>query len=47
MRPQPEEYNKIRLINANLEQVDEEEQNILDIGKNECAATAYAGMRAA
>ncbi|MCL7486598.1 MAG: MBL fold metallo-hydrolase [Desulfobulbaceae bacterium] len=47
MRPQPEEYKKIRLINANLEQVDEEEQNTLDIGKNECAATAYARMRAA
>ena len=40
MRPQPEEYQKIRLINANLEQVDEDEQNTLDIGKNECAATA-------
>jgi glyoxylase-like metal-dependent hydrolase (beta-lactamase superfamily II)/rhodanese-related sulfurtransferase len=47
MRPQPEEYKKIRLINANLEQVDEEEQNTLDIGKNECAATAYARMRTA
>lgn len=45
MRPQPEEYKKIRLINANLEQVDEEEQNTLDIGKNECAATAYASMQ--
>jgi glyoxylase-like metal-dependent hydrolase (beta-lactamase superfamily II) len=42
MRPQPEEYKKIRLINANLLQVGEEEQNTLDIGKNECAATAYA-----
>lgn len=45
MRPQPEEYNKIRRINANLEQVDEEEQNTLDIGKNECAASTYAKMR--
>ena len=42
-----EEYKKIRLINANREQVDEEEQNTLDVGKNECAATAYAKMRAA
>ncbi len=47
MRPQPEEYAKIRLINANLEQVDEEEQNTLDIGKNECAASAYAKTQAA
>ena len=47
MRPQPEEYKKIRLINANLEQVDEEEQNTLDIGKNECAATSYAKQKAA
>lgn len=42
MRPQPEEYARIRLVNANLEQVDEDEQNTLDIGKNECAASAYA-----
>jgi len=47
MRPQPEEYKEIRRINANLEQVDEEKQNTLDIGKNECAASAYAKMRAA
>jgi hypothetical protein len=45
IRPQPEEYKRIRRVNANLEQVDEEEQNILDIGKNECAASAYAGIR--
>lgn len=47
MRPQPEEYARIRLVNANLEQVDEDEQDILDIGKNECAASAYAKMQAA
>lgn len=47
MRQQPEEYKRIRRINANLEQVDEEEQNILDIGKNECAASAYAKLKAA
>ena len=45
MRPQPEEYKKIRLINANLEQVDEDEQNTLDIGKNQCAASTYAQMQ--
>jgi len=42
IRPQPEEYARIRRVNANLEQVSEEEQDILDIGKNECAASAYA-----
>ncbi len=47
MRPQPEEYTRIRLINANLEQVDEDEQDTLDIGKNECAASAYARTKAA
>lgn len=47
MREQPEEYKKIRLINANLIQADEKEQNTLDIGKNECAASAYAKMQEA
>lgn len=41
MRPQPEEYEKIRLINAGLLHVDEEEQEIMDIGKNECAASQH------
>jgi len=45
MRPQPEEYAKIRLVNANLLGVGEEEQNVLDIGKNECTASAYAKVR--
>jgi len=40
MRPQPEEYAKIREINAGLVEVDEEQQDILDLGKNECAASA-------
>lgn len=40
MRPQPEEYAKIREINAGLKQADEEEQDVLDLGKNECAASA-------
>jgi glyoxylase-like metal-dependent hydrolase (beta-lactamase superfamily II) len=44
MREQPEEYAKIRLINANLEKVDDEHAEILDLGKNECAATAYAAQ---
>ena len=42
MRSQPEEYATIRLINANKEQVNNDRAEELDIGKNECAATAYA-----
>lgn len=42
MRQQPEEYAMIRLINANLQQVDDDKAEELDLGKNECAATAYA-----
>ncbi len=42
MRKQPEEYAAIRRINANLEQVDDEKAEELDLGKNECAASAYA-----
>lgn len=42
MRKQPDEYAMIRLINANLEQVDDDKAEELDLGKNECAATAYA-----
>lgn len=41
MRPQPEEYAKIRQINAGLVEVDEEQQEIMDIGKNECAASMH------
>lgn len=46
MRPQPPEYATIRLINANLEKVDDNKAEELDLGKNECAATAYAEMQA-
>ena len=42
MRPQPEEYAQIRLVNANEEEVGLERAEVLDLGKNECAATAYA-----
>lgn len=42
MRPQPEEYAEIRQVNASLKVVDEEREEELDLGKNECAATAYA-----
>jgi glyoxylase-like metal-dependent hydrolase (beta-lactamase superfamily II) len=46
MRPQPEEYAQIRRANANLEHYDEDKQEELDLGKNECAATAYAAAQA-
>jgi glyoxylase-like metal-dependent hydrolase (beta-lactamase superfamily II) len=45
MRQQPEEYATIRLINANLEQVDDDKAEELDLGKNECAATTYAAQQ--
>lgn len=47
MRKQPEEYATIRLINANLEQVDDDKAEELDLGKNECAASAYAASQEA
>ena len=42
MRTQPEVYAEIRKVNAGLLQVDEDEQNIMDLGKNECAASTAA-----
>ena len=47
MRPQPEEYALIRLANANIEHYDEDKEGELDLGKNECAASAYAAAQAA
>ena len=47
MRKQPDEYAVIRRINANLEQVDNDQAEVLDLGKNECAATAYAAQQTA
>ncbi len=46
MRQQPPEYALIRLANANAEQYDIDKQEELDLGKNECAATAYAEQQA-
>lgn len=43
MRQQPEEYAKIREINAGIIKVDGEQQEIMDIGKNECAASVQPG----
>jgi glyoxylase-like metal-dependent hydrolase (beta-lactamase superfamily II)/rhodanese-related sulfurtransferase len=39
-RAQPEEYARIREINAGMADVDPEQQDVLDLGKNECAASA-------
>lgn len=47
MRPQPPEYATIREVNANLIQEDDDKQEILDLGKNECAASAYAAQQQA
>ena len=47
MRKQPDEYAVIRRINANLEQVDNDQAEVLDLGKYECAATAYAAQQTA
>lgn len=41
MRPQPEVYAKIRQVNAGLSVVDDEEQEVMDLGKNECAASMH------
>lgn len=46
MRDQPPEYAEIRLINASLKQVDDAKAEELDLGKNECAASAYAAQQA-
>ena len=45
MREQPPEYALIRLANANTEQYEIDKLEELDLGKNECAATAYAKAR--
>jgi glyoxylase-like metal-dependent hydrolase (beta-lactamase superfamily II) len=39
MRPQPEVYAKIRQVNAGLLAVEPDEENVMDLGKNECAAS--------
>ena len=41
MRKQPDEYAQIRKVNAGLLQVDDEDQEIMDLGKNECAASMH------
>jgi glyoxylase-like metal-dependent hydrolase (beta-lactamase superfamily II) len=43
MRKQPDEYAQIRKVNAGLLEVDDEDQEIMDLGKNECAASMHGG----
>ncbi len=42
MRKSPEVYNEIRKVNSGWLDVDLDEADIMDLGKNECAAAAYA-----
>ena len=44
MRKQPDEYAQIRKVNAGLLDVDDEDQEVMDLGKNECAASMYAAQ---
>ncbi len=44
MRTQPEVYAEIRKVNAGLLDVDAEKQEIMDLGKNECAASAQKAV---
>ena len=46
MRKQPDEYAEIRKVNAGMLEVDDEDQEIMDLGKNECAASMYAAQQA-
>lgn len=41
LRPQPGIYAKIRRINGGWLEVDEDEANVMDLGKNECGASNY------
>ncbi len=41
IRKQPDEYAQIRKVNAGLLEVDEEDQEVMDLGKNECAASMH------
>ena len=45
MRKQPEVYADIRKVNAGLMEPDDEEQEIMDLGKNECAASMHAAQQ--
>ena len=38
-------YNQIRLVNAGRLTPDPNEQNVMDLGKNECAASGHGGTQ--
>ena len=42
MKKSPDIYNEIRKVNTEWFDVDIDEADAMDLGKNECAATAYA-----
>lgn len=44
MRSQPEIYGQIREVNAGRRTPCDQEQNVMDLGKNECAASAHGGV---
>ena len=41
IREQPEIYDQIRLVNAGRLTPDPKKQNVMDLGKNECAASGH------
>ncbi len=41
MRPQPQVCAEIRKVNAGFLEVDEKEQDVMDLGKNECAVSMH------
>jgi len=45
IRKQPDVYAEIRKVNAGHLEPDDEDQEIMDLGKNECAASMYAGQK--
>lgn len=45
MRASPEVYDEIRKVNTGLLDVEIDEADIMDLGKNECAAATYAAMK--
>jgi hypothetical protein len=45
IRKQPEVYADIRKVNAGLLEPDDEEQEVMDLGKNECAASMIAAQK--
>lgn len=41
MREQPPEYNDIRLFNCGMLEIDDDQKRVLDLGKNQCAASTH------